>query len=201
MKLYGTATSPYVRKLRILASEKALPMTFVAAAPGAPDGVVAALNPLGKVPVLALANGEVLFDSPVIMEYLDSLGSPALLPSTGDARWRVQRWHALAQGMIDATVARLLETRRPAEKQWPESLAKQEAKINSAMGFAAEKMPPQDEFLVDNRFSFADIAMGVALAYVDFRWGSEWRQRHGELSRWASHIAARPSFRDTQPPA
>src|SRR3990172_735334 len=128
MKLYGSLTSPYVRKARILIREKDLACEFVVADAWAADSPIPALNPLGKVPVLALDHGDLLFDSPVIVEYLDSLKSPALLPASGAARWEMLRWQALADGMLDATVSRLLESRRPPEQQWAENIRRQEGK-------------------------------------------------------------------------
>lgn len=199
MRLYGTLTSPYVRKVRILALEKRLALEFVAEAPTDPAGNVAALNPLGKIPVLQRDDGSALFDSVVIVEYLDSLAKPALLPSEGEARWTAQRWHALTQGMLDATVARLMETRRPAEKQMPEAIAKQEAKIAASLTFAAQHLPA-GPWLMGSNLSLADIALGTALAYVDFRYSSHWRQTYPALSTWAQSLASRPSFQSTAPP-
>lgn len=200
MQLYGTLTSPYVRKVRILAHEKKLPLEFIAEAPADAAGNVAALNPLGKVPVLQRDDGSALFDSLVIVEFLDSLARPFLLPGLGEARWTVQRWHALAQGILDATVARLMETRRPAEKQLPEVIAKQEAKIAASLNFAAQQLP-DSPFLLGKELTVADIAVGTALAYVDFRYSNAWRQTHPQLSAWAQRMASRPSFQATVPPA
>jgi len=200
MQLYGTHTSPYVRKVRIFAHEKKLPLEFIAEAPTDPAGHVLALNPLGKVPVLRRDDGTALFDSVVIVEFLDSLNSPSLIPSHGEARWTVQRWHFLAQGILDATVARLMETRRPADKQLPEAIAKQEAKIAASLKFAAQELP-DNPYLVGNALTVADIAMGTALAYVDFRYTNAWRQIHPALSAWGQRMASRPSFQSTAPPA
>lgn len=200
MQLYGTLTSPYVRKVRIFAHEKQLPLEFIAEAPRDPAGHVPALNPLGKIPVLRRDDGTALFDSVVILEFLDSLARPALLPTDGEARWMVQRWHALAQGILDATVARLTETRRPAEKQMPEALTKQEAKIAASLKFAAQHLAA-GPWLVGQSLTLADIAMGTALAYVDFRYSNAWRQTYPALAAWAQNMASRPSFQLTAPPA
>lgn len=199
MQLYGSLTSPYVRKIRILAHEKRLPIEFIAEGPSDPAGNVARLNPLGKVPVLVRENGEALFDSPVIMEYLDHLAEPTLIPPIGEERWQALRWHALAQGMMDATVTRLMETRRPAAQQSKESVAKQEYKIHNSLQFAAERLP-SSEFLVGERLTIADIAVGTALGYVDFRYSSAWHVDHAELSRWVAGMQARPSFLATTAP-
>ena len=132
MKLYGSLTSPYVRKLRILLREKDIPCEFVQADAWAADSPVPRLNPLGKVPVLERNDGSALYDSPVILEYLDSLKAPALLASAGEERWAMLRLQALADGILDATVTRLLESRRPQPQQSPENIKRQEEKIARA---------------------------------------------------------------------
>ena len=137
MKLYGSLTSPYVRKARVLIREKNLPCEFVVADAWAADSPIPPLNPLGKVPVLVLDNGEVLFDSPVIVEYLDALIPPALLAAAGEARWQMLRWEALADGILDAVVARLLESRRPAAQQSAQNIQRQEEKIARARLYRA----------------------------------------------------------------
>ncbi|MEK7697538.1 MAG: glutathione S-transferase N-terminal domain-containing protein, partial [Pseudomonadota bacterium] len=136
MKLYGSLTSPYVRKLRILLREKDIPCEFVQADAWAADSPVPRLNPLGKVPVLERNDGSALYDSPVILEYLDSLKAPALLASAGEERWAMLRLQALADGILDATVTRLLESRRPSAQQSPENIKRQEEKIARALAFA-----------------------------------------------------------------
>lgn len=198
MQLYGSSTSPYVRKVRILLLEKNISCQFVIEGPGDPAGNVAAYNPLGKVPVLVRDNGESLFDSPVIMEYLDSLSAPALLPPLSEARWQVQRWRALAQGMMDATVSRLLEARRPVETRSQEAIAKQEQKVFAALRFATDKLGG-NEFIVEDRYTLADIALGAALDYIDFRFTTEWHQEFPTLSRWVKNIAKREAFVVTAP--
>lgn len=202
MQLYGTATSPYVRKVRVLLLEKGIACDFVAESPTDPAGNVASNNPLGKVPVLVLDDGRSLFDSIVILDYLDSLSGPPLCPLQGRERWDVMRWHALAQGMMDAAVARLMETRRPIEKQMAEVVTKQEIKIHAALRFAGEQLPPNGQsFLVGNRFSLADLAMGVALGYLDLRFPPPWREPHRGLGHWFGPISERRSFIETLPPA
>lgn len=198
MELYGSITSPYVRKARILLLEKNIPCQFIIEGPGDAAGNVAKYNPLGKIPVLVRDNGEPLFDSPVIVEYLDSLSAPALIPPGGEERWQVLRWHALAQGMMDATVARLMETRRPAETRSMEFVAKQEQKVFAAMRFATEHLGT-GEYLVGDRYTVADIAMGAALDYVDFRFTEQWHNEYPMLNRWAKKIIKRETFVVTAP--
>ena len=198
MKLYGSLTSPYVRKVRVFLKEKAIEHEFIIEGPGDAAGNVARLNPFGKVPVVVRDDGEALFESPMIIDYLESLPGPTLIPPAGEARWRVQRWHALGQGIADAVVARLMETRRRSEHQDPALIHKQEAKVAAALIFA-ERHVPEHEFLVANQLTIADIALAVALGYVDLRYAHDWRSEYPGLSAWFSRFARRPSFVETSP--
>lgn len=199
MKLYGSLTSPYVRKARVLIREKNLACEFVVADAWAADSPIPALNPLGKVPVLALDNGELLFDSPVIVEYLDSLQAPALLPASGEARWEMLRWEALGDGILDAAVIRFLESRRPAAQQSAETIKRQEEKIARSLDYT-ERHLGNGPWLMSDHFTVADLAIGIALEYTDFRYPHDWRSRHQRLASWLAGIAARPSFIETLPP-
>ena len=199
MKLYGSETSPYVRKLRILIKEKGIPCEFIVEGPADAAGNVAALNPLGKVPVLLRDAGDVLFDSPVIAEYLDSVQGDALLPATGETRWLVQRWHALGQGIMDAVIARMLEGRKPVEKQMQEVIVKQEGKVAAALKYA-DAAKKGASYLVNDRFSLADIALGVALEYIDLRHAHDWRGKYPRLAQWQAGMAKRAAFIETLPP-
>lgn len=199
MRLYGSLTSPYVRKCRVLIAEKALACEFVVADAAAADSPVPALNPLGKVPVLARDDGSPLFDSPVILEYLDSLKPPALFAADGEERWRMLWFQALSDGILDATVMRLLETRRPAAQQSAENIKRQEEKIARALAFA-EAQIGDSATLMMNRFTAADLCLGVALEYVDFRYARDWRAQHPKLVRWLATVSQRPSFIATAPP-
>ena len=143
MKLYGSLTSPYVRKVRIVLKEKGLAHDLVVEGPADAAGNVARLNPLRAIPLLERDDGEVFFDSPMICEYIDSLNDkPRLYPASGEARWQALRWQALGQGMLEATVARMMEGRKPAEKQDSSVIAKHEARIAAALAFAAARVPP-----------------------------------------------------------
>ena len=198
MKLYGSLTSPYVRKVRMFLMEKGIDHEFMMEGPADAAGTVARLNPLGKVPVLVRDDGEVLFDSPMIVDYLDGLRDPALIPPSGEARWRAQRWHALGQGMADTVVARLMETRRRPERQEPALILRQEAKVAAALAFA-ETHIRNGEYLVGDQLTVADIAMGVALAYVDLRYAHEWRNSYPRLAVWFAVFGLRPAFAATMP--
>jgi glutathione S-transferase len=198
MKLYGSETSPYVRKARILIKEKNLACEFVVTDAWAAGSPVPALNPLGKVPALERKDGTVLFDSPVIVEYLDSLKSPPLIPASGEDRWTVLRWQALADGVLDAVVARLLESRRPPEQQSARDIARQEEKVARALAWTESQL--RGDWLAGSGFSLADLAVGVMLDYTDFRYPHDWTARHPRLSRWHQAIRQRPAFAETRAP-
>lgn len=198
MKLYASLTSPYARKVRILLAEKAIDCELCVSDPVGPDSPVPALNPLGKVPVLARDDGSVLFDSPVILEWLDRSKPPQLIPADGESRVQVLLWQALADGIMDAAVLRMTETRRAPEHQSKHAIAHQEGKVARAMAWANERVT--GDFLVESRFSLADIALGAALDYVDLRNPHGWRAAHPVLARWHSTLAERPSFVATRPP-
>jgi glutathione S-transferase len=199
MQLYGSLTSPYVRKVRVVLAEKAIPCEFIIADAWAADSPVPALNPLGKVPALMCDDGTTLFDSPVIAEYIDSMAMPSLIPPVGNLRWSVRRWEALADGIMDAVVARLLESRRPLAQQSADYIARQEGKVARALAFAESQLGDSG-FLVADQFSLADIALAVALEYIDLRYPHEWRHHQARLSHWLAMTASRPSLVSTQPP-
>lgn len=199
MKLYGSLGSPYVRKVRIVLAEKSIPYEFIVARGSAPGSPVPALNPLGKIPTLLRDDGRALYDSPVIVEYLDSLGSgPKMLPAEFDARIEVKRWEALGDGVAEATVNINHEYREPPEKQRSaEWFAKQRQKIDRSLA-VMEKDLGDREFCCGNRFTLADIAAGYALGYLDHALPEvEWRGKHPALAGLAARLATRPSFAGT----
>lgn len=199
MKIYGSLTSPYVRKTRALIAEKQLACEFIVVDPHAPDSTVPRYNPLGLVPVIERDDGSTLFDSPVITEYLDSLKPPALIPPAGEARWQALRWAALADGILEQTVGRTMELRRPLAQQSADANARREQKIARALEFAEQHLPP-GSFLVENRLTIADIALTVALEYIDLRYAHDWRRGFPRLAAWHAHLATRPAFVATRPP-
>ena len=199
MKLYGSLTSPYARKVRIFLIEKGIDYEFITEGPSDPAGNVARLNPLGKVPLLIRDDGEVIFDSPMIIEFLDDLTGYPLIPA-GKTRWQAQRWHALGQGILDAVVTRLMETRRTAERRDPAIIDKQEGKVAAALRFADEHYK-KGKYLVNNSLTIADISLGVALEYIDFRYPHDWRSLYPNLDRWLKEHSSSPSFSETRPPA
>jgi len=199
MKLYGSLTSPYVRKVRVLIKEKNLPIELVVEDPWPEHSRIASMNPLGKVPTLLLDDGEAVYDSPVVSAWLDFRFQCGLIPSEQKAYWDCMKWQALAHGIIDATVARVLELRRPPEKQMPEAMAREARRVQRALDQIESRMTGGG-VLVGSGFTLADIALGVALQYIDFRDAQPWREGHPRLARWMAGVAARSSFVDTLPP-
>jgi glutathione S-transferase len=203
MKLLGALTSPYVRKVRIVMAEKKLDYQLVLEDVWANDAIVKA-NPLGKVPCLVMEGGEAVFDSRVIVEYVDTL-SPVgrLIPASGRERAEMRTWEALADGTLDACIeARLEQTwsgpqRRRAQPAW---IARQMGKVNAAIIAMAHGLGDKP-FAAGIHFSLADIAVGCALGYLDFRFPQvDWRTPHPNLARLAEKLAQRQSFIDTLPP-
>ena len=199
MKLYGSATSPYVRKARVLVSEKKLRVDFVEEDPWPADSRIPKRNPLGKVPALEIEPNNYLFESVLVVHYLDHVDGKTLTPKDAPGYWQAQWWQALGNGVLDAAVARVLETRRPEDKQMPEKVAREESRIHRAVD-SAETRFPGGTFLVGNRFTLADLVMGVALQYIDFRYPHDWRSTAPKLAKWHAGVAARKSFQETSPP-
>lgn len=200
MKLYGSPTSPYVRKTRVLLAEKGIGCEFVVVDAHAADSPVPAHNPLGLVPTVVRDDGSALFDSPVITEYLDRLKPPALIPAAGEPRWQVLRWAALADGILDQAVGRTMELRRPPAEQSAGANQRREQKIARALEFA-ERWVPAGTYLAEDRLTLADIAFVVALEYIDLRYPHDWRSRHPRLAAWHAAVATRQAFIETRPPA
>jgi glutathione S-transferase len=199
MKLFGSPGSPYARKVRIVLAEKQIPCEYVVARGSAPGSPVPQFNPLGKVPTLVLDDGRGLYDSPVIVEYLDALGSgPRLIPETPAERLEVLRWQALGDGIAEATVNINHDLREPKEKQHaPEWHQRQRDKIDRGLALI-EKDLGSAQFCFGGRFTLADIAAGYALGYLDFALPDiEWRKAHPGLAKLAERLNARPSFATT----
>ncbi len=175
--------------------EKGQDYELVVETPSDPNANVVRLNPLAKVPLLQCDDGGVVFNSPMIVEYIDSLEGVTLIPATAK-RLQVQRWHALGDGIVDAVVARMLELRRATEHQDVAIIQKQESKVVAALDFADEHYQ-EGEFLECGQFSLADIALAVALEYIDFRYPHDWRLTHPRLAQWLSGISRRSSFQAT----
>lgn len=201
LRLIATLTSPYARKVRIALAEKKIEYTLVEDSPWLPDNAVAAVNPLGKIPVLVLDDGTRLFDSRVIVEYLDSTSPVSrLIPEPARQRIAVKRWEALADGVCDAAGAIFLERKRPPRQQSKEWIARQRAKIDRGVIELAEELGER-AWCNGEGYSLADIATGCALGYLDLRFPEiDWRGAHPNLVALAEKLASRPSFADTAPP-
>jgi glutathione S-transferase len=204
MKLIGSLTSPYVRKVRVVLAEKKLDYQFVLEDVWANDAIQSS-NPLGKVPCLVMEGGEAVFDSRVIVEYVDTL-SPVgkLIPPSGRERVEVRTWEALADGMLDAAVAARLEQTWSGRTEAQRSQAwidRQMHKIDGALKSISQGLG-EKPFCAGNHFTLADIAVGVALAYNDFRFPEiDWRTMYPNVGRLFEKLAQRQSFLDTAPPA
>jgi glutathione S-transferase len=202
MKLISSPTTPFGRKVRIVLLEKKIPFQLELDVPWIPDTKVGEVNPLGKVPVLVLKDGETLYDSRVIVEYLENV-SPVghLLPQEPGARIEVRKIEALADGMTDAAALIYLENKRPEELRSKEWIARQETKVFRALEALSEALGERVHF-VGGKFSLADIAAGCALGYLDFRFPYiEWRNAHANLASFAAKLAERKSFKETVPVA
>lgn len=203
MKLFGTPASPYVRKVRVVLEEKRIAYEYVIESPSQPGSRVAQFNPLGKIPVLVLDDGSAIYDSPVIVEYLDGLvAQPKLIPEAFKDRIQVKRWEALGDGVADATVLISHDYRKPeARRESPEWYEKQRRKIERGLAAMAKDLGER-EFCHGGRFSLADIAAGYALGYLDQVLREiDWRTPYPSLKRLADRLARRDSFRKTLPSA
>jgi len=202
MKLIASPTSPYVRKVRIALAEKRIEYTLVLDSPWAPGNTVADINPLGKIPVLVLDDGTALFDSRVIVEYLDTV-SPVtrLIPEPSRQRIAVRRCEALADGICDAAAAIVLERKRPAQQQSTDWIERQQRKVVLGVKELAKDLG-EKPWCCGESYSLADIAAGCALGYLDLRQPElAWRVDYHPLALLADKLALRPSFADTVPPA
>ncbi len=200
MKLIISLTSPYARKARIVAQEKQLPIESEVDVPWNADSRVPDYNPLGKVPVLLLDDGESLYDSRVIVEYFDRL-SPVgkLLPHDNRPLTKVKRWEALADGICDAAAAIFIERKRPESRQDPDWIQRQYDKIHRGLAWMSENLADKP-WCVEDGFTLADIAFGCALGYLELRFPDvTWQDDYPNLARHYAKLSERPSFVDTVP--
>ena len=196
MKLLGSNRSPYFRKALAMVTEKGITCDVVEASPSSPE--VTAANPLAKVPTLVRDDGRSLYDSCVIVEYLDGLvATPKLIPEAFEARIEVKRWEALGNGIMDATVMISHENRLPvAQRKGADFYAKHQKKIDAGL-LKMEKDLGGREFCYSDSFTLADIACGCALFYLDTTLPDmEWRKTYPGLAGLAERLAKRTSFKD-----
>jgi glutathione S-transferase len=200
LKLIASTTSPFARKVRIALAEKKVEYQMVAASAWDAGNPVHAYNPLGKLPVLILDDGTHLFDSRVIVEYID-LVSPVsrLIPEPARQRIAVKKWEALADGICDAAASIVIERRRPANLQSEEWIERQRRKIREGVAELSRELGDR-AWCYGETCSLADIATGCALGYLDLRHAElDWRDLYPNLARLAERLGKRPSFAETTP--
>jgi glutathione S-transferase len=201
MRLIGSKTSPYVRKVRVILAERGIAHEFAPDNPWAAGTAVARVNPLVKVPVLELEGGECLYDSAVIAEYLDATSGGALVPRDARARARVKCLETLGDGIADAGILARLERQRDAARQDAAWIERQLAKVDAGIDALAHALGSRAH-LGGERMDLADIACACALLWAEFRMPEiGWRARHANLARWAGALESRPSFASTRPEA
>jgi glutathione S-transferase len=204
MKLIGSATSPYVRKVRIVMAEKKLDFQFILEDVWAANTTITASNPLGKVPCLVMEGGEAVFDSRVIVEYLDTL-SPVgkLIPTQGRERAEVKTWEALADGLVDAAILARLEATwsgRSAKQRSDAWIDRQMGKIDATLKAMSTGLGDKS-FCSGIHFSLSDVAVGCALGYLDLRFTQiNWREMYPNLAKLQDKLMQRASFAETVPP-
>ncbi|MBT3306154.1 MAG: glutathione S-transferase [Alphaproteobacteria bacterium] len=200
MKLRFSPASPYVRKVSVTLIETGLEdrVEKVVTDVWDPETDIAGDNPLGKVPTLILDDGQVLYDSPVVCEYLDSLhDGEKLFPASGPARWKALQLQALGDGMTDAGIASLLEGRRPEEFRYEKWIARQTAVV-----FRAMDAMENDLKSLQSGFGIGQIAIACSLGWLDFRFPDlGWREDRPGLADWYVGASERPSLSKTIPAA
>lgn len=203
MKLIGSAASPYVRKVRVVLAEKRLDYQFVIEDVWAAETTISSSNPLGKVPCLIMEGGEAMFDSRVIVEYLDTL-SPVgkLIPQQGRERAEVKTWEALADGVMDAGVLWRLEATWAGRNDGERSAAwieRQRTKVEDGVAAMAKGLADKP-FCSGIHLSLSDIAVGCTLGWLNLRFPEiDWRGDHSNLAKLYDKLMLRPSFIDTKP--
>ena len=203
MKLIGSPASPYARKVRIVMAEKKLDFQYVIEDVWSVDATINDCNPLGKVPCLVMEGGEAVFDSRVIVEYLDTL-SPVgkLIPTQGRERAEVKTWEALADGLMDAALLARMEvmfSERTEAQRCQAWIDRQMGKINAVLKAMSTGLA-EKPFCSGVHFSLSDVAVGCALGYLDFRFPHiTWRETYSNLNKLQEKLALRPSFVETAP--
>jgi glutathione S-transferase len=201
MKLVGSRTSPYVRKVRVMLAEKGIACEFLEESAWTATTTVPRYNPLNKVPALVLDDGESIYDSAVITGYLDGLPGRRYLPADGVPRAKARRDEALGDGIMDAGVTLHLERKRDAARQDPAWIQRQADKVNSGIA-ALEGLLGSRPFLGGDEPSVGDFACGAGLLWLEFRLAKDfpWRERYPSLKAWIARLEDRPSFVASRPP-
>lgn len=202
MKLIGSFTSPFVRKVRMVAAEKRVEYEWEAQNPWDPASTVAAINPLGQIPVLQLDDGTTLFDSRVICEFLDTVSPISkLLPQGNRERIEVKCWEALADGIMEAGVLARLENQRPEAQRNPDWIERQMSKMQRGLDAMETGVAKSSgAWCCGNNFTLADVAIAACIGYLDFRYPQlDWRADRPHLSELATKLAERPCVAETAP--
>lgn len=200
-KLIISLTSPYARKVRIAALEKGLKFEVVVDVPWNEDTGIIALNPLGKVPVWITSQGESVYDSRVIVEYIDLQAGPALFPLSPIKRIQVKKIEALADGIMDASLCLFAERKkRPKELQHQWWIDRQFAKVHRGLQYLNDKVP-ENNFFHDTELSVADIAVASALGYVGLRFSEDfnWQEKYPKLAKFYEFHLKNENFQKTVP--
>ena len=197
MKLAYSPNSPYVRKCVVLAIQRGIEKQMELWTVGTTDPALLIVNPLSKVPTLVLDDGTALYDSPVICEYLDSIGDgPKMFPPAGPARWKALRQEALGDGILDATQPRRREIALPQDEGRQTYIALQQGKVKAAL--AVLEAEADSLGMLTN---IGEITIACALGYMDFRYANEpWRPGHPKLEAWYAKVSAMPAMARTVPP-
>lgn len=201
MKLIGSLASPYVRKVRVVMAEKKLDYALILENVWAPDTTIGQSNPLGKVPCLLMEDGGAMFDSRVIVEYLDTLTPVGkLIPANGRERAGAKSWEALADGVLDAAVLiRLERTQRPESLQSEAWIARQMEKVNAGLKAMSNGLGDAP-FCSGTHLTLADISVACALGWLAFRFPEiSWREDYPNLAKLFDKLSERPSFKETLP--
>lgn len=198
MKLFYSATSPYVRKVMACAIARDIDkrIELIPTNPHESPAALVAENPLSKVPCLVTDDGFALFDSPLICEYLDQIGDALpLFPASGAARWVALRYQAMGDGILDAAVAARMESVKPKEAARDAFIARQMQAIDRTLAML-ESDPP------GKMLDIGSIAIACALGYLDFRFAArDWRKSSPNLAAWFDEFSKDPAFARTVPPA
>lgn len=200
MKLIGSLSSPFVRKVRIVLAEKKIDYDFEPSNPWAGDSPIWEQNPLGQVPVLVLEDGNTVFDSRVIVEFLDNASPLAkLIPAPNRERTEVKRWEALADGVLDAGVLLRMERQRKPSEQSADWMTRQQRKIEAGLQMMARDLGG-NAWCAGNAYSLADICVGSCLGWLAFRFPEiRWQDELANLARHFAKLGERSSFAETTP--
>ncbi len=199
MKLVGSLTSPFVRKIRVVLAERSIEHEFIEESAWSATTTVPRYNPLNKVPALELDSGDSIYDSAVISEYLDAISGNTLIPGDALARARVRRGEALGDGLADAGITAFLERKRDSSRQDAAWVARQMDKVNAGIAAVGRELGDK-AYIGGDRINLADIACACGLFWAEFRMPElAWRQSDARMKAWAERMELRPSFKATRP--